>query len=209
MLAFVMACSGDSAKGQQPQAPQAIPVKVQLARSLAVRDTTNYVATLKSRDSAVIMPEVEGRITQISVRSGQHVSAGAALMQIDPSKQQATVNSQQHGRAAQEANLAYAQQQYQRISGLYAAGVVAKQDFDQAKTALDSAEAQLKSLDAQVEEQQVQLHYYTVIAGSTGIIGDVPVRVGDRVTTTTILTTIDKPGSLKRTSTFPSSVLPI
>jgi RND family efflux transporter MFP subunit len=80
---------------------------------------------------------------------------------------------------------------------LYAAGVVAKQDFDQAKTALDSAEAQLKSLDAQVEEQQVQLHYYTVVAGSAGIIGDVPVRVGDRVTTTTILTTIDKPGSLE------------
>jgi RND family efflux transporter MFP subunit len=194
---FGVACSSDSAKGQQPQEPQATPVKVQVARSLAVRETTNYVATLKSRDSAVVMPEVEGRITQIYVRSGEHVTAGTRLMQIDPRKQEATVNSQQHGRAAQEANLAYAQQQYQRVSGLYAAGVVAKQDFDQAKTALDSAEAQLKSLDAQVEEQQVQLHYYSVVAGSTGIIGDVPVRVGDRVTTVTTLTTIDKPGSLE------------
>jgi RND family efflux transporter MFP subunit len=194
---FGVACSSDSAKGQQGQEPQATPVKVQVARSLAVRETTNYVATLKSRDSAVVMPEVEGRITQIFVRSGEHVTAGKRLMQIDPRKQEATVNSQQHGRAAQEANLAYAQQQYQRVSGLYAAGVVAKQDFDQAKTALDSAEAQLKSLDAQVEEQQVQLHYYSVVAGSTGIIGDVPVRVGDRVTTATTLTTIDKPGSLE------------
>jgi RND family efflux transporter MFP subunit len=194
---FGVACSSDSAKGQQPQGPQAVPVKVQVARSLAVSETTNYVATLKSRDSAVVMPEVEGRITQIDVRSGDHVTAGARLMQIDPRKQAATVNSQQHGRAAQEANLAYAQQQYQRVSGLYAAGVVAKQDFDQAKTALDSAEAQLKSLDAQVEEQQVQLHYYSVVAGSTGIIGDVPVRIGDRVTTATTLTTIDKPGSLE------------
>jgi RND family efflux transporter MFP subunit len=192
-----VACSTDSAKGQPPQGPQATPVKVQVARSLAVSETTNYVATLKSRDSAVVMPEVEGRITQIYVRSGEHVTAGARLMQIDPRKQEATVNSQQHGRAAQEANLAFAQQQYQRVSGLYAAGVVAKQDFDQAKTALDSAEAQLKSLDAQVEEQQVQLHYYSVVAGSSGIIGDVPVRVGDRVTTATTLTTIDKPGSLE------------
>jgi RND family efflux transporter MFP subunit len=197
LLMFGVACTSDSAKGQQPQEPQATPVKVQVARSLAVRESTNYVATLKSRDSAVVMPEVEGRITQIYVRSGEHVTAGTRLMQIDPRKQEATVNSQQHGRAAQEANLAYAQQQYQRVSGLYAAGVVAKQDFDQAKTALDSAEAQLKSLDAQVEEQQVQLHYYSVVAGSTGIIGDVPVRVGDRVTTVTTLTTIDKPGSLE------------
>jgi RND family efflux transporter MFP subunit len=192
-----VACSSDSAKGQQPQGPQAMPVKVQVARSQAVSETTNYVATLKSRNSAVVMPEVEGRITQIYVRSGEHVTAGAPLMQIDPRKQEATVNSQQHGRAAQEANLAYAQQQYQRVSGLYAAGVVAKQDFDQAKTALDSAQSQLRSLDAQVDEQQVQLHYYSVVAGSTGIIGDVPVRVGDRVTTATMLTTIDKPGSLE------------
>jgi RND family efflux transporter MFP subunit len=197
VLGVGVGCSSDSAKGQQPQGPQAIPVKVQVARSLPVNDTTTYVATLKSRDSAVVMPEVEGRITQIFVHSGEQVTAGQRLMQIDPSKQQATVNSQQHGRAAQEANLAYAQQQYQRVSGLYAAGVVAKQDYDQAKTALDSAQAQLKSLDAQVEEQQVQLHYYSVIAGASGIIGDIPVRVGDRVTTSTTLTTIDKPGSLE------------
>ena len=44
------------------------------------------------------------------------------LMQIDPRKQQATVNSQEHSRAAQEANLQYAQQQYNRTSGLAARG---------------------------------------------------------------------------------------
>jgi RND family efflux transporter MFP subunit len=115
-----------------------VPVKVQVARSVSVSDTTEYVATLKSRDSAVIMPEVEGRITAISVRSGEQVTRGTPLMQIDPSKQQATVNSQEHSRAAQEANLAYAQQQYDRISGLFAAGVVPRQDLDQAKSALDT-----------------------------------------------------------------------
>jgi RND family efflux transporter MFP subunit len=170
---------------------------MEAARLVAISDTTEYVATLKSRDSAVIMPEVEGRITAINAHSGDHVSAGSALMQIDPSKQQATVNSQEHTRAAQEANLEYARQQYQRTSGLYAAGVVSKQEFDQAKSAVDAAQAQLNSLDSQVREQQVQLHYYRVIAPSAGIVGDIPVRVGDRVTTSTALTTIDKPGSLE------------
>jgi RND family efflux transporter MFP subunit len=131
------------------------------------------------------------------VHSGDRVSPGAVLMQIDPTKQQATVNSQEHSRAAQEANLAYAQQQYNRISALYAAGVVSKQELDQAKSALDTAQAQLRSLEAQVQEQQTQLHYYRVTASSTGIVGDVPVHVGDRVTTTTMLTSVDKPGSLE------------
>jgi RND family efflux transporter MFP subunit len=118
-------------------------------------------------------------------------------MQLDPAKQQATVNSQQHSQAAQSANLKWLEQQYQRTTALHAAGVVSQQDLDQSKSALDNAEAQLHSLDAQVQEQQVQLHYYQVVAPADGVVGDIPVRVGDRVTTTTVLTTVDKPGGLE------------
>lgn len=195
LTALGTACNGSSAKGDAP--PPAIPVKIEVARSVSLNDTTEYVATLKSRDAAIIMPQVEGHITGIYVRSGDHVPRGTVLMQIDPTKQQATVNSQEQSKAAQEANLAWAKQQYDRASALSAAGVVSKQDLDQAKSNLDNAQAQLHSLDAQLQEQQVQLHYYRVTAPAAGIVGDIPVRVGDRVTNTTTLTTVDKPGSLE------------
>jgi len=177
--------------------PQAMPVKVKTAELQKVDDTSEYVATLKSRDSAVVMPQVEGIITQIFVRSGDHVADGARLMQIDPAKQQATVKSQEDARNAQLAQLKWAQQNYDRVSGLASAGVVSKQDLDQARATLDAAQAQLHSLDAQVNEQQVQLHYFKVVAPRAGIVGDIPVRVGDRVLTTTQLTTVDRPGSLE------------
>ena len=197
-LALAMAgCSSGAAKSEQPQGSPALPVKIEVAREVPVRDTTDYVATLKSRDSAVINPQVEGYITRIFVHSGDHVSPGAPLMQIDPAKQEATVRSQESAHAAQQANLKFAQEQYDRVSQLYEAGVDSKQDFDQAKSALDAAKAQLASLQAQVGEQRVELHYYRVISPSSGIVGDIPVRVGDRVTTTTLLTTVDKPGSLE------------
>ena len=179
------------------QGAEAIPVKVQEAKAVPVSQTTDYVATLKSRDSAVIMPQVEGQVVKIYVHSGDRVTTGTPLLQIDPLKQQATLNNQKQTRAAQEANLKYAQQQYQRTSGLYAAGVVSKQDLDQAKSALDAATANLEAMDASVREQQVQLYYYQVTAPWSGIVGDIPVRVGDRVTNTTMLTTVDKPGSLE------------
>jgi RND family efflux transporter MFP subunit len=195
VLVFTTAC-GDS-KQAKAAAPQAMPVKVQTAKSQKVDDTTDYVATLKSRDSALVMPQVEGIITHIFVRSGERVAAGAPLMQIDPAKQQATVRSQEEARAAQLAQVKWAKQNYDRISGLANAGVVSKQELDQARATLDAAEAQLHSLEAQVSEQQVQLHYYKVVAPRAGIVGDVPVRVGDRVLTTTTLTTVDRPGSLE------------
>ncbi len=196
-VGMTSACSKDSAQSAQAGGPPAMPVKVQQARAMPVDDASEYVATLKSRDSAVIMPQVEGQITSIFVHSGDAVKTGAALMEIDPLKQQATVKSQESSRAAQQANLSWAKEQYERAEGLYAAGVVSKQDLQQAKSVLDAAQAQMESLDAQVSEQQVQLHYYKVVAPRDGIVGDIPVRVGDRVTTSTQLTTVDKPGSLE------------
>jgi len=167
------------------------------AKLVPVNDASEYVATLKSRDSTVIMPQVEGHITQIYVHSGDRVQAGQQLMEIDPRKQQATVNSQESARIAQQAQVTWAKQQYERAEGLAGAGVVSKQDLDQSKATLDAARAQLDALDAQLREQQVELHFYKVVAPREGIVGDIPVRVGDRATTSTQLTTVDQPGSLE------------
>ncbi len=196
-LLATVGCSGSRAQNPQASGPGAMPVKVLEARAVPVDDASEYVATLKSRDSAVIMPQVEGQVTEIFVRSGDRVAAGGALMEIDPLKQQATVKSQESSRAAQQAQLNWAKQQYERTQGLASAGVVSRQDLDQAKATLDAAQAQMDALDAQLREQQVQLHYFRVVAPRAGIVGDIPVRVGDRVTTSTQLTTVDKPGSLE------------
>jgi RND family efflux transporter MFP subunit len=195
--AITTGCSGNAAQNPHAGGPGAMPVKVLEAQAVPVNDASEYVATVKSRDSAVIMPQVEGQITQILVHSGERVAAGSPLIEIDPLKQQATVKSQESARAAQEANLSWAKKQYERAEGLSAAGVVSKQDMDQAKSNYEAAQAQMESLDAQVNEQQVQLHYYKVVALRSGIVGDIPIHVGDRVTTTTQLTTIDQPGSLE------------
>jgi RND family efflux transporter MFP subunit len=195
-LAATIGCAGKAAAPQAGGFP-AMPVKVLVAQPVPVSDSSEYVATLKSRDSAVVMPQVEGVLTQIYVHSGDRVAAGGALMEIDPLKQQATVKSQQSASTAQQATLDWTKQQYARTQSLAAAGVVSKQDLDQAKAAMDQAQAQMDSLNSQVREQEVQLHYYKVVAQRGGIVGDVPVRVGDRVTTTTQLTTVDQPGSLE------------
>jgi RND family efflux transporter MFP subunit len=173
------------------------PVQVQLVESKRITNTTEYLALLKSRHSASINPQVEGYITQIYVKSGDHVATGAPLLQIDPLKQEATVNSQEASRLAQEANVNLARTNLERSKKLWEAGVIAKADLDSAQTTYDTAVAQLKSLEHQVEQQKVELRYYKVSSPMDGIIGDVPVRRGDRVTVATLLTTVDEPGALE------------
>jgi RND family efflux transporter MFP subunit len=192
---LMIGCSQKQAAGNETE--PGVPVKTVVIQPVAIPDASEYLATLKSRHSTALNPQVEGQIIHIFVKSGDHVKAGSPLMEIDPLKQQATLSSQEAARAAQEANVRFAQIQWDRAQKLFAAGVTSKQDYDQAKTNLDTAQQQLKALEEQVKQQQVELHYYKVVAPTDGIVGDIPVRVGDRVAVTTLLTTVDQPGSLE------------
>ena len=173
------------------------PVQIVSAGLMPLEDATEYVATLKSLKSTTIQPQIDGQITQIMVKSGDRVRQGDALMQIDPRRQEAAVSSQEANRVSKDANVAYARQQQQRASALFAAGAISKQELEQAETALRTAEADLQALQAQVQQQQVQLRYYTVAAPTAGIVGDVPARVGNQVTPQTVLTTIDQNDTLE------------
>jgi RND family efflux transporter MFP subunit len=199
-VAFALASSACTRPPSAAPDGQAFPpsaVKVEAARIGQIEDATEYVATLKSLRSTAIQPQIDGQITQIFVKSGDHVAEGAPLAQIDPRRQQAAVSSQEGELAARQADVGFARQQYQRATDLFAAGAISKQEVEQAQTALQTAEAHLRGLGAQVQEQQVQLRYYTVSAPTAGIIGDVPARVGNQVTTQTVLTTIDQNATLE------------
>jgi len=204
---FLLAgCGAKSAVDNAAKAaPAAMPVQVVTAESRPIAEATEYLSILKSRHSAIINPQVEGQITTIFVKSGDRVTAGAPLLQIDPLKQEAAVNSQEATRVAQEANVRLAKVSLERAQKLFDAGVISKQDFDNVQTNYDAAVAQLKSLEHLVQTQQVELHYYRVSAPMDGIVGDVPVRVGDRVTVSTLLTTVDEPGVLEAYIYVPAS----
>jgi RND family efflux transporter MFP subunit len=199
-LLCLAGCGGKSSTvnaGSEAGAGAAIPVQVQIVQSKPIAETTEYLSLMKSRHSSAINPQVEGYITKIFVKSGDRVIAGIPLLQIDPLKQEAMVSGQEASRLAQESNVNLARINLERAKKLWEAGVIAKTDLDNAQTTYDTAVAQLKSLEQQVQQQTVELHYYKVSAPMDGIVGDIPVHVGDRVTVATLLTTVDEPGALE------------
>src|SRR4051812_31826628 len=146
IITFAIAGCGGSKQAAAPAGGGTMPpmpVGMVTAKSEPVNESTEYVGTLKSRHSTTISPQVEGVVTKILVRSGEAVKAGAHLMQIDPLKQQAAVGSQEASRAAQVANVRYAEQQLLRTKNLANSGVVSKQELDQAQAAYDAAKASL------------------------------------------------------------------
>jgi RND family efflux transporter MFP subunit len=198
MLVAATGCTrNNGAPGPATAGPPPMGVTTLTLQKKPLEQSSDFIATIRSLRSSTVQPEVEGVVTKIFVKSGDRVALGATLVQIKPDKQEATVRSTAASRAGVEADVQYWRQQVTRLEALVAAGAISRQEFEQAQNSLRTAEARLTTLNAQVNEQQVELQYYRVAAPQAGVIGDVSIRTGDRVTKSTMITTIDDNSALE------------
>jgi RND family efflux transporter MFP subunit len=174
-----------------------MPVEIVTLEAKPIEQFSEFVGTIKSRRQTNVQPQVEGFITRINVKSGDRVGAGSTLMEIDSRSQQAGIASLDSVRTQRQVDLTYAQQEADRAQRLLAAGAASQMDADRANNAVKAAQAQLKTVEEQIQQLRTDLGYYHVTAPTAGIVGDIPVHEGDRVTKTTELTTIDAQAGLE------------
>jgi RND family efflux transporter MFP subunit len=191
LAVFALTSSGCS-KTEATPAPQPLPVNTQTVSLAPVPRVDEYVATVKSRRSASIQPKVDGSLTRILVKSGDHVAAGQALMTIDPLKQQATVEQQRSTEAQKKATYDYNKQELERQRQLFQGGVTSKQNLDLAVQAYENSKADWEASTAASASERHQLAYYNLTAPFSGVVGDIPVHIGDYVSPQTLLTTVDE-----------------
>ena len=193
----VLTTSGCNKTEAKEPAARPLPVKTETVNLAPVPRVDEYVATVKSRRSASIQPQVDGSLTRILVKSGDHVHAGQVLMTIDPLKQQATVDQQRSTEAQKKALLDYNQREVERQRQLYESGVSSKRDYELAVQAYENSKADWEASTAARVTQQRQLAYYNLTAPFSGIVGDIPVHIGDYVAPQTLLTTVDENAELE------------
>ncbi len=137
----------------------------------------------------------------------------------------ATLSSLQAERISAVSNQRYTQRQYERYADLAAQGAVARQQRDEFFNNFQAAQASLGSIDdriraqraavaraanaveqaqANTREQQVQLQYFKLTAPFAGIVGDIPVEIGDLVDTSTQLATVTQNQSLQVNVSIPT-----
>jgi RND family efflux transporter MFP subunit len=191
VLTLLTGC-GKSAAPQAGGMPQAMPVQVEIVAAAPVPQFDQYISTIKSRRSATINPQVDGNIVTIAAHSGDHVRTGQLLMEIDPAKQQATVASAKATELQKLAVYQYNQIEVERQNKLFNQGVTSRDAFDQADQAYRNSKADYDAAVATTLSQEKQLGYYRIRAPFDGIVGDIPVHLGDYVSASTLLTTVDE-----------------
>ncbi len=188
---IVSGCSKPAAQAAGG-APPPTPVQTVTISNSPVPRSDEYTATIKSRQSATLIPQIDGNITAILAKSGDHVKAGQVLIEVDPQKQRATLDAQIATERQKKAVYDFNTIEIERQRKLFAAGVTSRDTLDQAEQSYTNSKADYESAVSLRETQEKQLGYYHIRAPFDGIVGDIPVHLGDYVSTTTTLTTVDE-----------------
>ena len=177
-LLAAVGCNESSAEdaGQGGNGRPPTPVDAAVARADTVRDAINATGGIEAVQSIELRPEVEGRIVEILASEGRELVQGAPLFKIDDTELKAQV-----ARLQAERDLAF--QALERTRDLIARNASSTADLEQ-------AEANAASAEAQLELQQVRLDRTMVRAPFSGTVGQRLVSLGDYVTTSTRLTTL-------------------
>jgi HlyD family secretion protein len=142
-----------------------------------------------------IAPEVSGEIVEIAVKEGQVVHRGQVLVRIKPDAYKAQVESQtaalngaRSASVRNRAELAKAEQDYQRAQNLYNAKLLPESDrntaqtqFDMAKAALQSSLFEIQRAEGALRQINDALSKTTIYAPSDGTISSLTSRLGERV----------------------------
>lgn len=201
VVALVLLGMGAAGCGSRPAKPaagpgmQVMPVRTVAAEMQPVAQSSEYMATIKSRRSATIAPQVSGVLTNILVHSGQQVKSGQVLMTIDSRQQQANVASLEATERQQKAAYDYNTIEVARQKKLFDEGITSRQAYQQEEQTYQNSKASYEAAVEARKTQQQLLDYYTIRAPFDGIVGDIPVHVGDYVSSGssgTMLTTLDE-----------------
>lgn len=163
---------GMGAGGEMP--PSAVEVAV--AQIDTVVDAIEATGQVEAIQAIELRPDIEGRVMAIPASEGAEVAAGAALVRIDDQELKAQV-------AKAEADRDLARQALVRTRELLAQKASSTSD-------LEKAEATGRSTQAELDLLTLRLGRTTVRAPFAGVVGQRYISLGDYVTTSTRLVSL-------------------
>ena len=151
-----------------------------------------YMQSPWTRDGKVraelvdITPEVSGRITQLRVRDNQFVHRGDPLLTLDPVPWQIALDNAAAQLSKAQADLAKAQHEFNRRSGL-PRNVISAEDLDAARLSAGAAAASAKAAQAEWDRARWKLQQTTLTAPVDGWVTNLTLRPGNYATAGTPL----------------------
>lgn len=179
MLIFGVGCS----KKEEPQRTQSREIVVSLyqVRMEEVEKTYSTKANFEAVRDVQLRPEVSGRVISVRVDEGDFVRAGQSLLNVDPSEYQNTLNQLNAQLLQARANYENQRAIVERRKELFEMDLIAREDYENAKTQLRVYEEVIRSIQSQIDNVKLSLRKTTLTAPFSGHIAQRYVNIGDYV----------------------------
>ena len=147
-----------------------------------------FSARMKGQNDVTVTPQVSGQLMKICVTEGQQVKKGQTLFIIDSRNAQLELEAAQANLQAALAQENSAKLEYDSNKNLFDKKIVSSYMLNNSENSYKQAQAAVAQARASVNRAKVNLGFCTITASVSGIIGEIPVRVGDQVSPMTQLT---------------------
>lgn len=167
--------------GDEPQAPQAMPVSVAAAVTKDINDWSEFSGRLRAVEDVEVRPRVSGVIEAVNFKEGDMVKKGDALFTIDTRPYKAALDKAEADLASAKAAAILADSDLKRAKGLLAEKAISEREFDARNSAAAQADANVKGAKAALELASLNLEYASVTSPIDGRVGRPDITVGNLV----------------------------
>lgn len=172
---------------QKSQPKTTVYDTVRVSRS-DLEQVTVATGKIEPRDEIEIKPQISGIIAEIYKEAGQKVKAGEILAKVKVIPEMSSLNAAQSRVRLAAISLKQAKTDYDRMKNLFDQKLVSAEEFEKADVTLKQAEEEKLAADDNLEivkegisKNNASLSSTFIRSTITGLILDVPVKVGNSV----------------------------
>ena len=180
--------AGDARRngGNQAGGPPAARAALVVTAPVVMTETANRVGAIGTAEAArtvALYPRATGMVTEVAFTSGERVEAGATLVRLDDDSEKIAL--EQAKVALQDADAKATRNE--RLAETRAISAAER----------DTARFELSKARLALQEAELNLSRRTIAAPFAGIVGLTSVEVGDMVSTSTEIATVDDRSDIK------------
>ncbi|WP_254174593.1 efflux RND transporter periplasmic adaptor subunit [Planktothrix pseudagardhii] len=170
---------GENLTADQPKQPRGNGVRISGVETANLEETSEFVGTLEAKRAVDIKPEIEGRITQILVESGQMIQQGEAIARLKSDNVEASLTQSKANLVRTQARLSELQagSRPEEIAQGRAKLAEAKAGLADAESGsflaeINQAQAQIDSIRAEAQLAENRVNRFEALSRSGAISQD-------------------------------------
>ncbi|WP_302494642.1 efflux RND transporter periplasmic adaptor subunit [uncultured Prevotella sp.] len=146
-----------------------------------IMNSITATGTIEPVTSVTVGTQVSGIVSKLYVDYNSVVKKGQVIAELDKTNLMSQLNSAKTQLATAQSQLNYQTTNFNRYKTLYQKGLVAADDFDNAKLSYTQAKEQVASAKEEVQRAQTNLGYATITSPIDGIVLSKSVEEGQTV----------------------------